>query len=71
MDARTAKKAAEAKGLELYYDTQWRSWGLIDPTCVCQEEGEWMSAGELKGLTRQQLDERIDLVCERRDRSKA
>ena len=43
-----AKKLAAAAGLELFYDLQWRSWGLIDPECRC--ESLWLSPGQLGAL---------------------
>jgi hypothetical protein len=50
MDTRTAKSDASKAGLELYYDTQWRAWGLIDP---CMRVGsEWLSPGELRSIDR-------------------
>jgi hypothetical protein len=53
MDARTAKSDAAKAGLELYYDAQWTSWGLIDP--ACNVEGLWLSPNQLKDLTRPQF----------------
>lgn len=49
-----AKKVAEAAGLELFYDRQWTSWGLIDPDG--RVESEWFSSNGLKGLTADQFD---------------
>jgi hypothetical protein len=50
MDARTAKQDARKAGLDLYYSTEWQSWGLIDP--ACNVEGLWMSPAELRDMER-------------------
>lgn len=68
MDSRTAKRRADEAGLELYYDAQWRTWGLIDPTCMSQEESEWMSSADLREITPAEFEARINIVLERQRR---
>jgi hypothetical protein len=63
MDARTAKSIARKAGLDLYYDTQWTSWGLIAPGHDVQSE--WFSPGSMRDMTRPQLDTLIGLVADR------
>lgn len=46
---KTFKQDAIDAGLELYYDTQWQSWGLIDPDC--RVEGLWLSPNRLKEMS--------------------
>lgn len=48
MDNRTAKQIALKAGLELYYDSQWTSWGLVDPQL--RVESLWFSPNRLKAL---------------------
>jgi hypothetical protein len=60
MDARTAKARVARAGLELYYDYQWTSWGLIAPGTDVQSE--WFSPGSLREMTAEQLDVLISLV---------
>jgi hypothetical protein len=50
MDARTAKRMAREAGLDLYYSTEWASWGLVDP--ALNVESLWLSPSELRGLPR-------------------
>jgi hypothetical protein len=64
MDSRTAKQDATNAGLELYYDPQWKSWGLIDPNM--NVEGIWLSPGELRTVTRQQFGLRYIAVMQNR-----
>lgn len=49
MHTATAKRHASKAGLELYFDRQWQSWGLIDPDC--RAEGIWFSSADLRDLT--------------------
>lgn len=59
MTPSVAKRHASAAGLELYWDTQWRSWGLILPDGLSTSEGSiWLSSGELHGLDRETFAER-------------
>lgn len=60
MDARTGKRIAQEHKLELYYDTQWKLWGLIDPSCMSSEESQWIATATLKRMT---IDE-FRLLCE-------
>lgn len=53
MNIETAKRDAAKAGLDLYYDRQWNSWGLIDP--ACDVEGLWLSSGELRDVSRFQF----------------
>lgn len=53
MDARTAKRIASDAGLDLYYSTEWASWGLTDP--AQNVESLWFSACTLRELTREQF----------------
>ncbi len=58
-----AKKTAAAAGLELYYSTEWRSWGLTDP--ACNVESIWLSPGELREATEPQFGLYIATMQER------
>lgn len=55
MDSRTGKRIAEQHKLELYYDTQWRLWGLIEPSCSSSEESQWIAPATLKRMTPDQF----------------
>lgn len=64
MAPRSAKKMAADAGLELYYSTEWQSWGLIDP--ACDVEGLWLSPSHLRALSREEFkDHYIDVMVER------
>lgn len=63
MDRRTAKREAEKAGLALYWSTEWRSWGLVDPGA--RVESEWMSSGELATMGAGAFSARIDEVLAR------
>jgi hypothetical protein len=64
MQIETAKKMASAAGLELYYDRQWTSWGLIDP--AMRVESLWLSPNQLKGLHREDFEAHyITVMCDR------
>lgn len=51
MKIATGKKLAADAGLELYYDRQWQSWGLVDP--ALNVESLWLSSGQLDSLSDQ------------------
>jgi hypothetical protein len=53
MDTRAAKRIARDAGLSLYYSSEWRSWGLVDP--AQQVESLWLSPGQLRTLTQFQF----------------
>ncbi len=63
MDARTAKNQVAAADLELFYDYQWKSWGIIAPGK--DVESEWFSPGTLRDMNRAELDNLIGLVTDR------
>lgn len=67
MDHRRAKRlVAKARPkLELYYDRPWQCWGLIDPSCVNQDESIWLSPADLDELTEEQLNIHIATMHER------
>lgn len=56
MQTVTAKKMAAAAGLDFYYDTQWRSWGLVDP--LLRVESEWLSPAAVRELHRDAFQDR-------------
>ncbi len=66
MDARTGKKLAATKGLELYYDTQWQVWGLVDPDYSGPEESAWIAPADLKAMSREQFEQRITSIQQRK-----
>lgn len=51
MNIETAKRDAAKAGLELYFDRQWQSWGLIDP--AMNVESIWISSADLRDMSRQ------------------
>lgn len=63
MDSRAAKKQVAAVGLEIFYDTQWRSWGLIDPDS--RVESLWFSPARFREMTPTGLDMNIKTIKER------
>jgi hypothetical protein len=64
MDARTAKPIAQQAGLELYYDAQWQSWGLISP--AMDVESIWLSPGELRSIDRNTFQAHyVDVMVDR------
>ena len=44
-----AKKAAAKAGLELYWNSEWRLWGLCEPSG--RVESIWMSSDELRAVS--------------------
>lgn len=68
MDARTAKKQAKDAALELYYDTQWQSWGLVDPQMAV--ESLWISPAHLRSLDRDTFQQHYIEVMIQRIREK-
>jgi hypothetical protein len=71
MDARTGKAIAKKVGLELYYDAQWASWGLIDPDL--RVESLWLSPNRLKALGVDEFNQHyiavmVERVCEAAER---
>lgn len=54
MNVETAKRRAEKAGLALYWDYQWRCWGLIGPQCRSNEGSIWYSSRTLRALTPKQ-----------------
>lgn len=65
MTPKTGKKLAAAANLELYWDVQWQSWGLIDPDGG-RVESLWFSAGEIRTISPETFRDRyIAMMVER------
>lgn len=63
MNKDKAKREAAAAGLDLYWSSEWRSWGLVDPEG--RVDGEWFSSGSLKEMSAHEFNISIGVMHEK------